>query len=162
METLEFPHEIKVYISAVRNEFCAAEKALETEGVINVHVKKMFDEDDYGYYLSDVWNKQETFIWLEHDIIPWPGAVRELRECKEPWCFYPYSYDGGCCYKSGLGFIKVSKEILIRRKQWPEVFEWRKQHWSTLVDNVIERLFEYEYHCEHYPPVAHLKGRHNA
>jgi len=49
----------------------------------------------WGYqdYLQMAWDKGETFLNMEHDIVPWPGAIHSLLDCPEPWCFFGYERD---------------------------------------------------------------------
>ncbi len=52
--------------------------------------------DPEGYYqmLSRAWRHGQTFILIEQDKIPAPGAVSELWDCPEPWCSFPVSMRG--------------------------------------------------------------------
>ena len=43
---------------------------------------------DYSGLLIKLWT--DPFIIVEHDIIPWPGALTELSKCDQPWCGFPY------------------------------------------------------------------------
>ena len=45
----------------------------------------------YIDYFQDRWDECSGFVNLEHDVVPWPGAVSALLCCSEPWCFYGYS-----------------------------------------------------------------------
>lgn len=48
--------------------------------------------DDNAYYrhMKRVWEVGEDFINMEHDIVPWPGAIDELLDCQRPWCFFGF------------------------------------------------------------------------
>jgi len=59
-----------------------------------------------GYldYMQKAWSLGRDFINLEHDIVPWPGAIQALLECPEPWCFYGYDH--------GVDFVRSSCPVL--------------------------------------------------
>ena len=71
---------------------------------------KMNDEFSYYFLLKELWEKGEPFIIVEHDIIPFPGAVQELWTNPEPWCGYPYYLSGEL--KSYLGCTKFDPKLL--------------------------------------------------
>ena len=51
-------------------------------------------DQDYFYLMENLWHEQEDVIIVEHDVLPWPGAIEELAQCPYPWC--------SCSYKIGL------------------------------------------------------------
>ena len=72
----------------------------------------------YGELLVELWEKGETFLVVEHDIILPAGIVAEYKACDEEWCSSPYAYfdmpvttSGG-----GLGCTKFSSGLMAR---WP-------------------------------------------
>jgi len=54
----------------------------------------------YLDYLEARWDEGKTFVNLEHDIVPWPGALQELNNCPRNWCFFGYL--------PGLDFVEIS------------------------------------------------------
>lgn len=46
------------------------------------------DKGAYHRHLSDRWKEGKTFVNMEHDVIPWPGAVESLLVCPSPWCVF--------------------------------------------------------------------------
>lgn len=48
--------------------------------------------DRWAYidYFQQRWDECREFVSLEHDVVPWMGAVRNLLCCPEPWCFFGY------------------------------------------------------------------------
>ena len=44
----------------------------------------------YFQILNEHWRQGQTFVNLEHDKVPAPGALRELHDCESPWCSYPH------------------------------------------------------------------------
>lgn len=44
----------------------------------------------YPDYWRDRWHAGEGFVNVEHDVVPWPGAVESLIECPAPWCAFGY------------------------------------------------------------------------
>jgi len=46
----------------------------------------------YGYqeFFRGRWAAGESFIVVEHDVVPWPGSLEGLRDCPEPWCAHNF------------------------------------------------------------------------
>ena len=63
-------------------------RLLEDEG-INPRFVSTHEHDGYWECLSDAWAEGDTFIVLEGDKYPAPGALLELWECLRLWCVYP-------------------------------------------------------------------------
>jgi hypothetical protein len=79
----------------------------------------------YDELLSDLWSRGEGFIMLEHDVVPYAGALEAINECAEPWCGYGYSPNGGVSpWFCNLGCTKVSPPLIrvvaegFRGKPW--------------------------------------------
>lgn len=76
----------------------------------SVHYMEMDNGIDYWRLLKQLWETGKEVIIVEHDVIPWPGALEALVECEEEWCGYGYptsiNYVAlGCC-KLGAGLMK--------------------------------------------------------
>jgi hypothetical protein len=65
-------------------------RALVDEG-INPRFVATHEPDGYWRCLLDAWAENESFIVLEGDKHPTPGALAELWECPHLWCVYPVS-----------------------------------------------------------------------
>jgi hypothetical protein len=109
--------------------------------------------DAYWNLLNDLWQKGETFILVEHDILPWPGALEELWQCPGLWCANSYDQRGIGIYHS-FGCTKFSAELI---RRLPDVWSRIGHHWSRL-----DSEFEWQA-CQaglrphpHRPPVIHL------
>ncbi len=86
----------------------------------------------YGEYFKARWAEGQSFINLEHDCVPWPGAIEAIEDCERDWCLYNYSLpihreqnleivEGGM----PLGLVKFSAELIIRTKgAWDEPIDW--------------------------------------
>jgi len=68
-------------------------RLLEADG-INARYMSTVEHDDYWRCLYDVWAEGETFIVLEGDKYPAPGALRELWNCPHLWCIFPVPMRG--------------------------------------------------------------------
>ena len=77
-------------------------------------------EFDYGHLLEQLWNKAETFLVVEHDIVIHEGLVEEFEACEEEWCSSPYTYFDQPVTTSGggLGCTKFSSQLMHR---WPNL-----------------------------------------
>ena len=128
---------------------------------------------DTGYWelLAKMWSEQETFVIIEHDIIPWPGAIRAMIACHHGWCAHAYKIGG--YYSPGLGCTKFSAEIM---KAHPTALELAGDHlcpyfsspgdpryWSGLdarLGLVLSALAGIGWPHRHEPPVVHLNPLH--
>jgi hypothetical protein len=89
------------------------------------------DEWAYGRYFAARWAQRTDFIQVEHDCIPWPGAIEAITLCSQPWCAYnyhlPFMYDqdlnlGGTVV---MGCMKVTGEVMAATINcWDEPCEW--------------------------------------
>lgn len=93
---------------------------------------QMTDDEAYVRYFEERWAKAETFINVEHDIVPWPGALEELWKCPEPWCAHGYRPDDDLTregYSVFLGCAKIS-DVLIRAL--PDCWKMKpNRHWNN-------------------------------
>lgn len=53
----------------------------------------MDGEGAYLAYWKQRWAEGSTFINLEHDVVPWPGAIEQINACPEDWCSFGYGPD---------------------------------------------------------------------
>ena len=93
----------------------ATQLALRQDGLQPLF-EHMRHEEDYYNLLARMWEKGETFLVVEHDIVAWPGAAQTLENCPGLWCTLPYYCSVGWI-KDGLGFTKFSAELL---KKYPD------------------------------------------
>ena len=145
-----------------------AELALETEGikceVISVEETHSYEGDSsYAYVdlLGKLWDKGETFINLEHDVVPWPGALDELYNCDQPCCRFSYPmFPPGSrderIFGAGIGCIKFTEEVI--RNTTAD--SWLHLAWWELDGQIISEIkgAGYAIH-EHSPDVAHVRLR---
>ena len=79
----------------------------------------------YGYfkYFKKRWEEGETFINIEQDIVVYPGALKALWNCPEPWCVYDFHLP--CHWDRNLenekvgvpiGCVKISSEVIKKTK----------------------------------------------
>lgn len=93
-------------------------------------------EGDFGYsnYFKDRWNEGETFINLEHDIVPYPGAISAIWDCPLEWCVYDYHLPNHWNRNledevNGipLGCMKISAEMIKKTaRMWDKPIIWNK------------------------------------
>lgn len=96
---------------------------------------------DIAYYelLADQWREGKTFVLLEQDKLPKPGALRELYDCPEPWCTYPVpmAHNGQPASFVTLSCTKFAAELML---DWPDTIEragqrdygYGAKHWNRL------------------------------
>ena len=105
---------------------------------------------DYVAYWRERWVEGQTFISVEPDVVPWPGALEALDACPEPWCAYAYApnevwSEGGFPY---LGCVKFSAAFIAATPHiWDGASDWR-----TLDLHLADRA-PLPVH-QHFPPVV--------
>lgn len=110
---------------------------------------------DYAYdrLLRRLWAEGEPFILVEHDILPWPGALLEMWECERAWCAFPYYIFGEM--RTQLGCTKFDPAKLGACPLPDEPIHWSRLDWA-----VITGLIERETGHLHGPAVTHLNAAH--
>lgn len=71
-------------------------------------------DDDHAYlnHLRSCWERQETFINIEHDVVPWPGALESLECCPQMWCSFAYDAAAADFARAPLGLAKFTSEFI--------------------------------------------------
>jgi hypothetical protein len=116
----------------------------------------MVSNGSYLKYFQERWEEEESFINIEHDVVPWPGAIDELEHCQELWCGYCYKkFELGNEY---FGCVRFSQELI---KLIPDVWNEREQY-SKEYGNLDVHFSTYAKKCgikfhQHFPSVIHLK-----
>lgn len=121
----------------------------------------MNDRLHYGRVFTEWWQRGQGFLLVEHDIVPWPGAMRQLDECRQEWCAFEYPNGmiveeprSGWC--ASLGCMKFSTMLV---EGIPYGSEWQNRGWDELDGAVFATLQgKTDLHI-HQPPVAHVKAR---
>lgn len=150
---------MKVFIPAPIEYFNAAEHTLNYEGIKTTSVF-LIDETDYGNMIRDAWHEGEGFILVEHDIAPWPGAIKQLINCPEDWCGYEY-IQGSHQLGWAIGCVKFSSKLVKQLPNFPD--RWVDAPWYGMDAAIINGLWD-ELHKSlhiHHPPVAHVRQRLN-
>ena len=129
----------------------------------------------YGETMHRYWEMGDSFINVEHDIVPYPGALQAVDVCPEPWCGYDYpiGYGGlqGPGRGSALGVVKFSRELIeanpLLSRPWRYV-PWNQLDaaiFTSLKGKVPERYVNARWTDiiwhEHKPAVAHLSPYRN-
>lgn len=137
------------------NLFCPASNALSREGIL---IDAVVMQDDYHYsrLLTDLWKRQESFIIVEHDVVPWPGAIYSMLDCPEQWCAYSYPRAPGDLIEA-LGCIFIDESLIKENVDLHKY--WNHVAWNQLDGAVISQLLRVGYKPHvHTPPVAHAKA----
>jgi hypothetical protein len=113
--------------------------------------------DGYRQFFKGLWERRETVIIVEHDIVPWPGALDELWQCPCTWGSYTYHLHGGLGIHHGFGCTKLSARLM---EETSDV--WESSSGWNMLDQVLffeARALGFEPH-HHRPAVTHLNPRH--
>lgn len=114
------------------------------------------EEDSYWRYFKSQWNKGESFINVEQDVVFWPGALESLWNCAHYWCIFGYGLLGTLNHPRQwppLGLVKFDKNFIDQTSSlWDEV----DHNWRNLDGNLAEWVIDHDmigYH-QHYPGVV--------
>lgn len=119
-------------------------------------------ESDYATLLADAWTSERTFVVVEQDIVPPPGAIMELVHCGALWCVHEYPVSGRL-YGPLLGLAKFSYALqLLHPDAMTDALHYRKGKrswcpWRSCSEAVASHLMGLgiEPHV-HQPPAIHL------
>jgi hypothetical protein len=144
-----------------------ATRCLRAEGLKpEVHV--LTHEQGYAQLVAKLWRDGETFVLVEDDVAPWPGAVTEMLNCSHHWCGHHYAlpgrwdFDGPNAMWGTCGCCKVSETVM---QAAPDLYErWDVHDWHVFDVGFVAALrhvfglegtaSENTFHV-HTPPVAH-------
>jgi len=121
----------------------------------SVTAVKMEDRTSYPDYWQERWDAGEAFINVEHDVVPWPGAIEELDACPEDWCAFGYhprtTFEGqtvilACC-KFREPFIAAT--LGVWEQVSPRDYAMCDSHLSGFARQRGLRCHQ------HFPPVVH-------
>lgn len=140
---------MRVLVAAV-HPGCAAHRALCAEGV--EHEEHVCDgPTGYAALVADAW-RQGGFVLVEHDVVPWVGAIRQLEECEGDWCGFRYA-KGGSTIRA-LGLVKFSERLA---RAHPDLADdWPGVAWPELEAAVLPAVSRVARVCKHGPPAGHV------
>jgi hypothetical protein len=118
----------------------------------------MVDSHSYFKYFVKRWKEKESFINVEHDIVPWPGAIDEIEKCQQIWCGYGYNKGENIVLSPYLGCVKIGAGLI---ELLPGVWNEREKE-SREWGNLDVWLGKYAWNRgikihQHYPSVNHFK-----
>lgn len=122
---------------------------------LDVRYVELRDDDSYRLLLQELWRQRQSVILIEHDILPWPGAIEELAGCSCAWGSYTYKMHGGLGIHHMFGCTKLTPALMQATDGlWDAPCRW---------DVLDQRLWfaardRFEPH-PHRPPVIHLSER---
>jgi hypothetical protein len=135
-------------------------QVLDGYGLDVRYVDVSASDDSYRLLLQKLWDEHETISIIEHDIVPYPGAIEEAWACCADWCTHSYSWtnergESGVGVSHMLGCAKLSPRLM---DAVPDV--WRTPcHWTECDRRLFfaARDAGIDPH-EHRPAVVHLKA----
>ena len=113
-------------------------------------------DSDYAYdhLFRRLWAEGKPFIIVEHDILPWPGAVQQIWACDRPWCGFEYFIFGEL--RVQLGCVKFDPSRLGPCPLPDTLTAWHHLDWEVIT-NLSGRD---ETGHLHEPAVTHLNYGH--
>ena len=157
-ETMEATHAYSVDPEFVNvHKQCGQEKC---DGITCI------SSSEYCDLFMRLWEQQESFVVIEHDIVIEESTISKLENCPRPWCGYTYSNAGGDNF-AFLGCTYFEARIM---KRYPHAIEEASQlrtdsniepgHWVRLDSCISRTLAKYRYRIhEHNPPLLHMNPR---
>lgn len=113
-------------------------------------------ESDLDYYnlVRYLWAAKETFIIVEHDIVPWPGALKNLWECPFSLCCFNAPSGIGCV---GLGCVKYDSKLMEAIPDHLEKIPEDRRSWKILDGALTWDLFNKGQSLHsHTPMISHI------
>jgi hypothetical protein len=121
--------------------------------------------------LRRLWAQASDFLLVEHDVLPYPGALEEIWNCPQWLCAKPYQV--GELWLGALGCTKVSGELMraypqaveeAGKRPYPADSGIGYQDWEMLDCRLFAALADAGYAGalgagyphQHFPPVSHL------
>jgi hypothetical protein len=112
------------------------------------------DNEAYYRLLADLWHSGEDFLVVEQDMVPPPGAIKELDECESEWCGNAYWLYGN--WGVWLGTTRFRGELTRRHPDLMETIVSRDWHaLDSAITNHLRLLGYPEAHW-HWPAARHL------
>lgn len=91
---------------------------------------RIYGKYGYGRFFADRWKEGAGFVNVEHDVVPWPGAIELLTGCPQPWCGFAYTdhrWDEHPELVHGvpLGCMKIGAELIAATPDiWKQIIDW--------------------------------------
>ena len=116
----------------------------------------MIDEFSYWRLLRQIWREREPVVIVEHDVLPWPGAIEEMCACPAHWCSFTYEINGGYGIHHAFGCTKITAALMeATPKVWDEVAD---REWHALDAQLCYAALKAgQIPHPHRPAVIHLK-----
>lgn len=95
------------------------------------------DDWDYVRYFEQRWAERKTFINVEHDVVPGPGVLDHMWECKEPWCVEDYQGPPPAppSIANCFGVVKFTPEFM---ECVPDIWsDYRAGRHETFVESLV-------------------------
>jgi len=141
---------VKLYVVSHEPDPPAA-RALRMEG-LEPRLLDTAADYAYGDWFSQLWDAGEPFITVEHDIVPWPGAVDALDACPEPWCTHRFPNGSNLMISFGIGKYTPTGRA---PDSWSGVRDGRMLDGEVLP--YLLKTLGLKPHV-HDPPVAHARA----
>ena len=111
------------------------------EALLEFHPRYVdVSDSDWGYWrlLCDLWAGRQTFVVVEHDVVPPLGAVRALLDCPRDWC--GHAYPMGAIAGTALGCVKLGAGLMERTPNAVSRILPQHRSWRALDSMVLGTL----------------------
>jgi hypothetical protein len=120
----------------------------------------------YWGLMVDLWERQQDFVILEHDVLYRRGILGGFGVCPEPWCLHAYHPGCPCgnpacreTQRNNLGCTRFRRELMQAVPDAVSSIGIELRHFSRLCDGLGANLRAAGFaHHFHELGVAHVKG----
>lgn len=126
----------------------------ETEAALSYATHRVDTSGDpcaYWRTLSSYWGMGQDIMLIEHDIVPPSDAVKQFRNCPEPWCVFPYPVDADAMLCHSLGCTRFRTQIQLPLPAGQ--FTWNEVD-GAVREAVLGSGIAHPH--VHFPPARHL------
>jgi hypothetical protein len=120
------------------------------------------DVGAYGRLFRRLWEEGETFVIVEHDVVPTGDQLKEILTCGHSWCSYAYDQS---LYPPGpyFGLVRFDSSVMAAHPRAADVAlligrsrDQEAEWWH--IDSLVARDLQIRGvpWTQHQPPVTHL------
>jgi hypothetical protein len=125
---------------------------------VQPEVHKVSGKEGYWKLLNKTWKEGQEFFIVEHDIIAWPGAINEMKNCEGVWCTLP-SLCHGKILGTTFGCVKFGQKLIdAEPDMWENIGKTLNgKVWFRQDANFVGAMAQLQYNISvHFPAATHL------
>ena len=98
--------------------------------------------DGHAYWrtMCEWWERGESFLVVEHDVVCRPDVLEAVEACPEPWCTHPYTpichWECQEAWANMLGCTRFSASLIAACPQAVSSIPVEQRLWNNLCDSI--------------------------